>query len=136
MGIVNFVDDSQPYINALNLNEIQKANTYSTSEIKIGTWNGNDLYRKVITGSLGTGSAKNVSTGIDNSYNIVRTDGLVMTSNGSSCRPLQSYLYSGGETYFTSYIVQNGTSSKNLSIFWSSIFSDYNFIAIIEYTKN
>lgn len=44
-------------------NEIAKIGDYSTSEIVVGTWEGKPLYRKIITGNLGSSS---VSHGISN----------------------------------------------------------------------
>lgn len=49
MGVINFVNENAPYVNAENLNEIQKSNIYSTNEIKIGQWiDGKPIYRKTI----------------------------------------------------------------------------------------
>ena len=66
MALVEFTSNSAPYINADNLNEIQKSNIYSTDEIEIGKWIDNKpIYRKVIDlGVLPDTTVKAVSSGL------------------------------------------------------------------------
>lgn len=81
MNKINFenLPSTNTPINATNLNQLQTnventLNTYSTSEIRIGTWiDGKPLYRKVIDmGALPNNTSKSLDTGlIFNSSNCI-----------------------------------------------------------------
>jgi hypothetical protein len=57
MALVEFVDDSTPYLNASNLNKIQESNIYSTTETEVGRWiNNKPIYRKTFVGNIADGT--------------------------------------------------------------------------------
>lgn len=62
---------------------------YSTTETKIGTWLGNDLYRKVINfGALPDNTIKSVAHGISNLNRIIRVYGYAYHSVADQCIPI------------------------------------------------
>lgn len=86
MGIVNFINDSEPYLSAENMNEIQKGNVYSTNEIEIGRWIGGEpLYRKVIlfnTPSNITGNSVAINIPELNIDSLTKFAGIAIDQNG------------------------------------------------------
>lgn len=103
---------------------------YSTSEVKIGTWGGKPLYRKVIQfGRLPNATTKSVSTGLTNvaytNINGYATDGTYYWALNSP-RPSAGNAYGIG-CYINnnSIIIETGTDK-----------SSYTAYVTIEYTKN
>lgn len=72
MQKITFVNNSEPYLSAENLNQMQDnieeatKDTYSTEETVIGTWiNGKPIYRKVVQFTIGAiNTANQYSLGI------------------------------------------------------------------------
>ena len=138
MALVEFQNNSAPYINAENLNKIQESNIYSTSEIEIGKWTDNKpIYRKVIViqnptfNNYVSHNIANIDTIINVNWMLkegndaFRTMPIAYQESGSvnarfSCSPYifnkTNYLISAG-----SYFVEN---SSNISL-----------RIIVEYTK-
>lgn len=64
-------------------------NTYSTTEQAIGTWvDGRTVYRKVITGTTGSGNIEDVRHGITNFGTVINIYGYIHSSNGEG-QPIQ-----------------------------------------------
>jgi len=59
-------------------NYVNKLNTYSTDEIRIGTWMGKPLYRKVFTGNI----SSSIEHGLTN-VNFVNSYGYVISGTGN-----------------------------------------------------
>ena len=111
---------TQEYINNLH--------TYSTDEIRIGTWiDGKPLYRKVfVITSLTYNAVTNYSHGIANVSFIKPTEVYMVNTNAGQVRSIN---YFGG---WSSNLIQTNANAISYYI------SDSNFneiIAIVEYTK-
>ena len=123
-------------VNASNLNQLQTnientLNTYSTSEIRIGTWiNGKPLYRKVIDcGSLPNNNIKTIATGLNFSTTCVakKIEGIATYANGLSLSlPYPSANYP---------IYINIDSDNNISITTNIDRSNATGYVTIEYIK-
>lgn len=114
------------------INELKNGETYSTSEIVVGTWLNKPLYRKVIEfGSLPNSTAKEVNHNISNIDKIVHQEAIAMES--------------GGTTYSIPHVsAPNMSSGMTMSlrsthtwvqIYCSANMSSYTGYFILEYTK-
>lgn len=78
-NVVNNNDDDMITINA----KLTNATTYSTNEIRIGTWiDEKPIYRKVLTGTLPTGSGENTFN--FSGINIINFYGEIKATSGST----------------------------------------------------
>ena len=74
MSLVQFGNNSAPYLNAENLNNnfeyLANLNNYSSDEIVVGKWiNNKPLYRKVFDcGALPNSGVKSITTGLTDVY--------------------------------------------------------------------
>lgn len=111
-------------------NNLINMSQYSTNEIKIGTWiDGKPLYRKVLSGTLPTGSGDNTFS-ISNSR-IVSVNGFVNSQYG---------IWFNTNGYFTEagYIIScylNGARNTITLKCGSFYNSDSQYFMIVEYTK-
>lgn len=124
--VVNNNDDELTTINT----NLTNATTYSTDEIRVGTWiNNKPIYRKVLTGTLPIGSGENVFT-ISNA-NIINFNGMVK-STYDQWWPIPS-IYSEDNYRIYTYISLDRTQLK---VYCGSYFStNSQYEIIIEYTK-
>ena len=81
-------------------NYVNNINTYSTNEIRIGTWMNKTLYRKVFTGNI----SSSISHGLTN-VDFVNSYGY-MTSGGGAFVPLPSVRPTNAG-YYIGYYVTN-----------------------------
>lgn len=136
MALVTFEDlpSTNTPINANNLNnnfnELNNANIYSASEIKIGTFLNKPLYRKVIDcGQLPNTTLKDVSTGLSNVI-VQNIYGKAYNSGTGNSLPLP-YVTIG-----TAGGVMLAFNSNNVRIQTDTDRSGWTGIVILEYTKN
>ena len=94
-------------------NYVNNINTYSTDEIRIGTWMGKPLYRKVFTGDV---SSSSIEHGLTN-VSFVNSYGYMMSGGGAfvplpSVRPTNAGYYIG--YYVTNqYIIFDKAADAN-----------------------
>lgn len=150
MNKITFVNNTSPLLSAENLNQIQdnvesainsvsssiqpavyEANTYSTTETRIGTWiNDKPIYRKVIDfGNLPNNTAKRVNHNISNIDRVIRLTGITQVDSSWNSLPL---VYSGSEYIYNTTLSCNKTEIVCRTAQDRSGFSAY---VIIEYTK-
>lgn len=104
-------------VNATNLNQLQTnventLNTYSTNEIRIGTWiDGKPLYRKVINfGTLPDSTTKDVSTGLNaNETFLVKFSGISYRMADNSFYPLPHVSTNASNSVQLTVITNNNT---------------------------
>lgn len=107
--------------------EIPDPNTYSTDEVRVGTWiDGKPLYRKVVTASASASSTFNI---IDSSVNTIVKTTTYLTTDTGQVLPIPYYIdgntYGYGNNYQNNYIYTGkGTA-----------FTAGTLMVIIEYTK-
>ena len=140
MALVEFQNNTAPYLNAENLNnnfnylDEKAQEIYSTDEIIIGKWiNNKPIYRKVINfGSLPNATTKDITHGITNLDKIIRYYGIAYAtgSAGFITRILPASSPSGAEYTIDLYILEN-----NIEIATAIDRSAYSAYIIIEYTK-
>lgn len=132
MALVEFVDDSAPYLNAQNLNnnfnELDNKHNYSTTEKIIGKWIDNKpIYRKVFTGTINDSTTllQNVDT-LVNAYGTADMNYVTRTLNYYE-------IYNNLQ-----YFVHVRLSSNNVNFICTSAGQSYNPTnckIILEYTK-
>lgn len=144
MALVEFVNNSAPYLNAENLNnnfeylenKIDNGEIYSTNEIKTNkVWiNGKPIYRKVISISEAINQTNNVfAHGISNIEFIkIKEANVFNTSNGASYS-LPIYLYN-------SHTATDALSVKvdftNITFYMASAWNtQWQKTIVLEYTK-
>ena len=112
-------------------NYVNNLHTYSTDEIRVGTWIDNKpLYRKVINfGALPNNTTKNVAHNIANLGEVINISGRVKGNAGYYPIPLQ---YKGSDSNFN---VECFIDSSNVSMVSNTNRSSYSAYVIIEYTK-
>lgn len=123
--------------NAIN-EGILDANTYSTTEKRIGTWiDGKPLYKKVIEfGALPNATTKRVNHGISDIKNVVSATGIakryVPSTQTYHWQPLP-LVYQGTSSSFNASV---GVSSTQVSVACDNDRSDFTESYIyLEYTK-
>ena len=106
--------------------------TYSTSEIKVGTWiNGKPIYRKTVNfGALPNATTKSVAHGAANVEQVVSVSG---TFNNGSMAFFLPYTNPDGGGIYNIAIYRNGS---NIAIQTGSDRTAYSGYATIEYTKS
>lgn len=117
------------------IESLNKSNTYSTEEQRIGTWiDGKTLYRKVIEfGKLAsTTNVINHTTTLASENNIVRAEGYAV--NQKIIMPL-SYAGQNNNGISFNVSVNIATDTYQITIQCASDRSEYEGYAIIEYTK-
>ena len=136
MEKINFVNNSEPYLSAENLNQMQSniedaiKDVYSTEETIIGTWLGKPLYRKTVNiGALPNATAKNVAHNITNIDYIVRFYGTAMSA-AKHTLPLP-HVNTGNISY--GVLLQVGKTNVEIETGYNR--SDYSGYVTIEYTK-
>lgn len=113
---------------------VNDAQEYSDDEIKIGTWFGKPLYRKVIQWSNGLAGNTTTTVGnIPNAQDIMIKDGWLKSTNDTKLvYPLNMVGYSGN----TTDKVYVSAEKENIKVFstggWSAV---WKLELIIEYTK-
>ena len=136
MQKINFVNNSQPYLSAENLNQLQTnienaIDNYSTTETVIGKWIDNKpIYRKVI--ELTTASGDNFINLSDISNNIgyfVKLSGTTMQSSGN----IAVIPYYSTSTDFTVIYYRNASTAINVKC--GTVGGFGNAKIILEYTK-
>ena len=125
-NVVNSNDDDMITINAKLIN----ATTYSTDEIRIGTWiDSKPIYRKVLTGTLPTGSGENTFN--FSGINIINFYGEIKATSGATF--LINTYYTPIPAYSISGWIDN---SGNLKIECGSNYNTSSqYEIVIEYTK-
>ena len=156
MDKITFINNQAPSLNATNLNQLQdnvesainsvsssiqssvyEANTYSTTEKRIGTWiNDKPIYRKVIDfGNLPNNNTKRVNHNISNMDRVTKLTGIVQMGSGATSGLSWGSLplvYSGSEYTYNTTLFCNKTEIVCRTAQDRSEFSAY---VIIEYTK-
>lgn len=112
---------------------IEEKQTYSTEEIRIGTWiDGKPLYRKVFTGTTTNDmiSSSQIIANFSTTFVPVKTNGYISnyTNNGSFIQIGQYY----GANDYTYYIINPGQIKVRISL---DAYVGRNIIFIMEYTK-
>ena len=116
-------------------NYVNKLNTYSTDEVRIGTWiDGKPLYRKVFTFIVPAGTSDvwhpfTTSTDI-NADTIVNIDGFFTYSDTNAWRKVGGSEYPSGQDISRYIKVPTAIAFQGLG---STV--DRNMVAIVEYTK-
>lgn len=121
--------DSDSTTNGASVHATKLLNTYSTNELKIGTWiDGKPIYRKVFTGNKGNDDL-NLGTVSSNLDTVTDEYGILTdTSNNKKKLP---YYYSSSV-----WISMEVNSSKNLVVYGStSQFAKGSVTMVVEYTK-
>ena len=138
MEKITFVNNSEPYLSAENLNQLQDNienainETYSTTETKIGKWHdGKDLYRKVVvyTNPL-TGGENTIPHNISNVSEIVKVEGKIPFSGNSY--NIGAYI---NNNEFASIVYTNNISvAVHIGSNWANSFTN-GCVLTIYYTK-
>ena len=130
--IVNSASESTE--EAYSCNYINNMNTYSTDEVRSGTWiDGKPIYRKVITGAMPVVETSGTSVSVSVSLSSLSMDNYIIEWNTiiySNRRFIFPHIASAGNT------ILNIDQGKNLKI--SSNITDFNtssWICSILYTK-
>ena len=109
---------------------------YSTTETKIGTWKGLDLYRRVYEVTL-TGSTEQTIETLNDAYYITRLTAMRITLVGGSnfvYHPLPEYTYANNA--FQSLEVRANKTMDGLNVIAAnSTGTSPNLVVVIEYTK-
>ena len=126
--VVNSNSDSTA--NAYSCDYVNKLNTYSTTEQRIGTWiDGKPLYRKVYDfGSAPNNTTKTLAANITNLSAITKIYGFATTTAGY-VTPLPQVVANGQNQ------IQLFFNNNNVSITTTSDKSTYYCYVILEYTK-
>lgn len=113
--------------------QLNNLSNYSTTETLIGTYNGENLYRKIINfGNLPNATTKNVNHGITNLKDVVDLKG---SFKNNGIRFSVPYVYP--DTSLIEYwITFTETSDTQIGIIAGIDRSEYSGYVIIEYTKN
>lgn len=137
MALIEFQNNTAPYLNADNLNnnfnylDEKAQDIYSTTEIVIGKWIDNKpLYRKVVdVGTLPNATTKEINSGLSNVF-ITQLHGIMY--NSASCITLPD-VNPSGVTY--SVRLYYSYSNNKISLTTGADRSTYNGYVILEYTK-
>lgn len=126
--------------NTLELNGKDLSNTYSTSEMKIGTWiDGKPIYRKVVhLGTLVNNDTLIVSSGLNSSTTrVVKIYGYAIHTSTFEVLPLPFSWgdYSAVQTYISLFFGGTASSGDIWCRTNRSNASNYDAYAIVEYTK-
>lgn len=137
MKKITFVNDSEPYLSAENLNQLQDnieehidgVTSYSTTEQIIGTWiDGKPIYRKVINVNSLPEATRTTIT-LDINYNkIITIRG--MASNGTTHIPIP-----WADENNISNVMKCFVQENNLMIDTGSDRTNYGAFFVVEYTK-
>ena len=139
MEKITFVNNSEPYLSAENLNQLQTnienaiRETYSTTEVKTNKmWvDGKSIYSKAIPITMqSSAEQKNYDIGISDLNSICNFYGIIYNSTNST-RPLP-FIDANDITNNIRMDIQNGTT---LRITTGAGWSDYTGYVVIEYTK-
>lgn len=128
-NVVNNNDDEMITINN-KVTKLTNATTYSTDETVIGKWiNNKPLYRKVLTGTLPTGSGENTFN--FSGINIINFYGEIKATSGAT------FLINTYYTPITAYSISSWIdNSGNLKIECGSNYNTSSqYEIVIEYTK-
>ena len=134
MALIEFQNNTAPYLNADNLNnnfnylDEKTQDIYSTNEIVIGKWiNNKPVYRKVVTGTTtSSGNDTNVTT-ISNMDIMLNIYGAIIANN--YINPIG--IYTNTTNYISGYSYQNGS----VSLRHTDNYQNKDYYCIIEYTK-
>lgn len=139
MEKITFVNNSEPYLSAENLNQLQTnienaiKETYSTTEVKTNKiWvDGKLIYRKAIPITMqSSAEQKNYDIGISDLNSICNFYGIIYNQTNST-RPLP-FIDANDITNNIRMDIQNGTT---LIITTGVGWSGYTGYVVIEYTK-
>ena len=118
---------------------IARQGTYSTTETKIGTWLGHDLYRKVIDcGALPNNAEKYTSSGISGSITLKSISGIARQTSTNSALPLPYVSDTSNYSLIMTWQGNGDTGHPNYVRFYTNAnLSGYDSSqVIIEYIKN
>ena len=139
MGVINFVNESEPFVSAENLNEIQKNNVYSTNEIKIGQWiDGKPIYKKVLEVPISAFNSNNVyvTHGISNLGIAIAQRAFWFDNQAMVWRMMPSVYYGSSDWSSQTTIKANEVFFELGNSVLARIQSKANVVyVIIEYTK-
>lgn len=127
--VVNTYSESQT--SAYSCDYVNNMNTYSTTEQRVGTYNGKPLYRKIVEfGALPNATSKNVAHSISNLLNVVNIKGWTKRADGTTF-PLP--YESGSQINESIALFSNNT---NISIYCGVNRTEFTTTYItLEYTK-
>ena len=116
---------------------IARQGTYSTTETKIGTWLGHDLYRKVIdTGTLPNSTEKLVSDGISGNIRVISLRGAAFKPTNGEVRPLPFASDDLNYVINVKYLGNTGTDAHKVYLYSKSNYSDFtSSYVVLEYIK-
>lgn len=121
-------------------NYINNLHTYSTEETRCGTYMGKPLYRKIFTGSLGTGGRDVVNTDLSNNYIITKIEGgFYFENQKDQFRPVNLfYIYQNVNYYLSVFTLGNylGSVNHTLQFWYNTAFAGYPYEICLYYTKN
>lgn len=133
MALIEFENNSAPYLNAENLNNnfeyLENLNNYSTDEIVVGKWTDNKpIYRKVISTNLPTPLDANAWLNlfeISNVSKMINIYGIITKNDGDYSIPRYENL-----DYFLNFKYYNG-----YCMVLGKGFDGSNINLVLEYTK-
>ena len=128
-AVVNNNDDEMITINT----NLTNATTYSTDEIRVGTWMGKPLYRKVFTGTLNNSSVVSVNISELNCEICYFKNGFLISAGGPTY-PIP-YEYGDDSLNTTCEINISQSIFKLMNGNSSSSYTRGTYYIILEYTK-
>lgn len=119
---------------AKNASDIAAINTYSTDEIKIGTWFGKPLYRKCQTGRKTDASQISIALNTSNVDVYTKLYAVIPRSTHESYAGTTNEYYNRSDDMIGTYL--NG-NSNTLTLRQGSAWPvpPYNYVIVMEYTK-
>lgn len=131
VGIINskdIADKEKNTYSAKIIDELVKE-VYSTEERIIGTYLGKTLYRKTITGSLGTSETTSISVILGENINkLVFVSGFIFLAAPT---PVNAYW----NDTLKSLVQQSSTNKNQINIYYATNMAQAPFEITIEYTK-
>lgn len=126
--ILNTYSDSQ--IDVYSCNYVNKLNTYSTTEQRIGTWFGKPLYRKTVTKTIASSSTYNETTILEDASieQVTNMYGVVAYNNG--VHQIGAYANSN---YYS--LLQYNEQYNKVYFYGANNYVGYTATVTIEYTK-
>lgn len=115
-------------------NQVNKMNSYSTTEQVIGTWNGKLLYRKKFEYMGLSANAENIIGTIDNADEVYIEEAHLITTNDAKLSyPLNMVGYAGNTTDKVYVYAQKGNIKVHTTGGWGS--NAWKVVVVAKYTK-
>ena len=131
MALIEFQNNTAPYLNADNLNnnfnylDEKAQDIYSTNEIVIGKWiNGESIYRKIISSYGVTGNNVIIPHNITNFKQLVNYS-LIAGDNGLS--------YVNNNSLYDFYV--NTVDTNNVNMVIAGAYNNWQIYIVLDYIK-